>query len=149
MFLESLPYSLRDIKREFRSLPEAERKFGNLRAKFLEALREKDAADRQADVKEAIFFSPTTEVIVAAVVAVAEGGFEVAEVEVKLTVQLHANRRTIAILVKHSGTATLPANVTVLERPGTGKGIDRRKTGRILAVQRQRRIKVENMDLHS
>ena len=51
VFLESLPYTLNHIKREFRSAAPMDRQFRKLRAMFLEESREKDAsATRQADV---------------------------------------------------------------------------------------------------
>ena len=59
VFLESLPYSLNHLKREFRALPTMERQFRKLRSLYLEEMREKEAsADRQADVQGGnLFFS--------------------------------------------------------------------------------------------
>ena len=59
VFLESLPYTLNHIKREFRILPSSERQFRKLRALYLEEMREKESsAARQADVQGGnLFFS--------------------------------------------------------------------------------------------
>ena len=52
VFLESLPYSLKDIRRDFRALLPGERSFSKLRARYLEEMREREAsAARQADIQ--------------------------------------------------------------------------------------------------